>query len=183
MHIGFFSPPNNTHWFWVISGVKVGSSLVLFGYDTFQNTSGMWGFATSSIFCIRVDNPLDNPMNWKYSMSSISNTNSSFVIGASVAISNGYAYITGSNNNAITILARIETSSLLSFQWQALEYWAVSEGTTKWLSFSPHLQFQSLFPQPPSEDTLQYHPFLQQWFILILTPFSTEVQITMAPDV
>lgn len=147
-------------------------------------------------------------------VSTLPNINNSFVIGANgVALSSWgpssptspsddeYVLLLGNccANGQTGMMARIDTDSFIEQNWTNLQYWALpgdevaaadgavadtAASTGSWQPFSPSLQPVPLFDFVPSETTLQYHPVLQMWIIVVANTFiTTNVSIRVALDV
>lgn len=187
--IGFgFLLPFNVHFFLFFlleksDSIQVGQFFYVFGSDMYATGPDMWDFATDGTFVIGVGNPFTPPDQWQYLESFIPQSNANLILGTAVTEYDGYIYILGLQGTN-TVLSRIPTPNFMKLDWSQLMFYGRENNVLSWYPSSPSLQLQPLLTDPPiTETTLQFHPYLNQWFMLVIHPFGTEVQITMASNV
>jgi len=195
-HGGYFSPENSSHFFWPTSGIIIDSQLFVFAYDVYDTGNGMWGFAFNGTVCIHVADTTKDPNYWTYHLYQVPNTNNYFNLVSAIVLDTGvddeddpYVFIVGQSSgvnhtNSASLLARISVSLLKSFNWKAIEYWGMSSSGAEWMPYYDGIQLIPILDgKAPSECTVQYHDYLKQWYSILLDAFTTNIQISMAPNI
>jgi len=186
---GFFTPPMKTDWFWPTAGIAIAGKLYIIAYDTFQNSSGNFGFATRWTTVITVQNPQDDPNDWKYTQTPLSDTDNilSWSIGAFTKYPlDNYLYLLGSHNNKTdnsAVLSRISLSNLIQNNWSQLEFWAFESASSTQPSYivgNHYWKLAPLFSPSIPETSMQYHPFLKQYFVLDIRFLDNKVSLRVA---
>ena len=119
---------NEGKWYWIYSGVfSEENKLYLFGSEVEDVKRNDFPFQITYSTLIKVENPLDLPSSWDYSIVDYFpyDNNSSFGIflGASVHQTSDFFYFfSGFNSNSYTILLRIPSSQILSTQITDIQF-------------------------------------------------------------
>jgi hypothetical protein len=195
MHVGFFTPDNNnaSTWYWPTAGAFFNETVYVLAYEEAPADNPLFAFQTVDIQILSyaaADVSNDDPLTWPQPTTcSLPNINNTFTIGNALAIDEaaGYAYLLGGfGSPGVAMMARWDLASFQACETSTIQYWATSSNAAaaSWLPFSSDLQPVGLFSFVPSETTLQYHPFLQQWFVLTANTFiSNDILLTTAPQV
>jgi hypothetical protein len=189
VHVGFFTPPggNESLWYWPTAAAAYNGTVYAFAYLEAPSDTPLFNFQTVGFHALAMSSPAPgNPLAWPAPVvSPLPHINNSFTLGNAVAVSeaDGYLYLLGgSGSPQSAIVARLALPAFAALDWSQLEYW--TGPAAGWQQWSGDLAPQLLFPDVPSETTLQYHPVLQQWFIVVANTFaSNAINLRLAPTV
>jgi len=180
-HGGFFSPTNQTTWFWPTAGIVVEDNLFVLAYEVYMLGNGQWGFAFIGTSIIHVTSSLeDDPFTWQYYATHIPTTENQLNYATAITKSGHYVYLVGNYNNQNTILSRIRDNALLKDELDLMEYY-LNDGS--WGPFSSADQLFTLFSPAQSEATINFNTYMNLYYMIILDPFSTKVNIRTAPQI
>jgi len=119
----FFKLPGET-WFWTGHGTIVNDKLLIFLFEEMSVKTGL-GFEAIGWYIVIVDNPYDDPLNWK--MKYIKGPDTfGFIIGSSAVLADStyvYAYGVKEPNTHEVYLTRFEVQNLLGNNLQGIEWW------------------------------------------------------------
>lgn len=124
-HVGFFSPPNASHWLWLTSAFELHDQLFLLGVTVAPDVNGMPGFDFQFVdtVVVRVVNPLDDPARWNWTITSIPNTNATDNWNTAVAVDkqSDRVYLLGRRGAfGTTMLASLSANDAMLDNWQSL---------------------------------------------------------------
>jgi len=176
---GFFTPVQQSDWFWPICGLSHGGKIFIFAIEAYANGTGPFGFAFRGTAVITVDNPSVNPLDWTYTYKLIPGTNNDVNFATALLVENDYAYIFGTNLVG-TVLSRIKLEDLSSGNLQKLEKWA-GTSSPAW-TLDPSQPLVPLFEKIP-ETTVQYFPYVSKYFVLQIPFFGDKILISWADKV
>ena len=185
-HAGFFTPPANfpDQWYWPTVACYVQDTIFVFALRMGPHPDPLFPFETIAVDVLALGNTNDNnALNWNVERSaSIPHVNNSFVLSsAASAPDEGYVYLLGTGAAGAAILSRLTAADLVQLNLNNMEFLVASQA---WVPFSPALAPAALFANGPSEATLQFHPYLQQWLVVIVNTFqSSSVALRLAPSV
>lgn len=179
--MGLFRPQNPSdpsEFYWTVGGVisPTTKQLVVITQVIIDTNSGI-GFSQIGTDVVLVSNPLSPLQQWTYTTSRITSSNANLSWNSGITFSNGYFYLVGlDNSNAY--LARILEADLIKFNWEGMTYW--SKGNT-WANNVNSLL--SLYPSTYTEGTLQYHSYMQEWYIVLSQAYQGSIYIAHAPAI
>jgi len=179
--MGLFRPQNPTNpneFYWTVVGMLAPTSgyLVIVTQVIISSNNSI-GFTQIGSDVVIVTNPLDPPGSWTYNTSRIATSSEGLTWNSGLAYDDGYFYLVGLGRpNAF--LAKISENDLITFNWQGLTFWSHGE---IWLSNVSDLL--PLYTSTYSEGTLQYHPYMQQWFLILAQAYESDVYIAYAPEI
>jgi len=179
--MGLFRPQNPTNpaeYYWTVVGMMAPTTgiLVVVAQVIIATNSGI-GFQQLGTDVILVANPFSPPEQWKYLTSRVETSSEGLSWNSGIAFGNGYFYFIGLGGpNAF--LARITENDLMNFNWTGLSFW--SHGGV-WLANVSDLL--PLYDSTYTEGTLQYHPYMQQWFLILAQAYESDVYIAYAPEI
>lgn len=193
VHVGFFSPPNASTWYWPTGGAYHNGTTFVVAYETAPGPPGLFAFQTVGMHILQLaeaDVQSEDPLQWPVPTPCIlPNINNSFTIGNAVAVDEaaGVMWLLGGTGNPQqAIMAQWPLPAVHACDTSQIQYWAnnAGGGAPSWQPWSPSIQPVQLFEFVPSETTLQWHPYLQQWFIVVANTFlSGSVMLSTAPTV
>jgi hypothetical protein len=190
VHVGFFTPPggNESQWYWPTAGAAYNGSVYVFAYRMAPSDAPLFAFQTVGIDVLSLGAPApgSDPLTWPPpAVAPLPNINNTFTIGNAVAVSevDGFLYLLGgSGNPQSAIMARVPLAGLVALDWAGLQYWTGEAGD--WQAWGCGMAPALLFDDVPSETTLQFHPALGAWFIVVANTFlSDSVCLRTAPAV
>lgn len=167
-HVGFFSPPNATHWLWLVSGFALHGSLFLLGLEVAPDPSGPPGFdfRTVGSVVVRVDNPDDDPLQWAYSVTTVPNTNASETWNAAAVVDQQRVYVLGQTGSyGGSRLGWLSVADVLRNDWSNVT-----------------LVQTVLDAFGPPETSLTFVPKLQRWIFFVVPFGSTQLQAVVSPS-
>jgi len=176
IHLGFFSPTNQTEWFWVTTGVMYKGTLYLFAMVVYG--AGQWGFHIPGTICLTVDNPLDDPYSWTYNQTKIPQSTYFLQFTSGITVMNDTIYLMGEYNSSYQFLSKIDGASLQNQQWENLLFWS-ADNTWK----SDYTTLQPVIKAPISEGTIVYQPDFEFWYTFYIPFYTTDLYITTAPEI
>jgi len=181
-HGGYFTPTNTSHFLWPIHGIMIQNSLFSFSWDVYDTGGGQFGFAfNGTTVTVVLDTSVD-PAKWQYSLFHIPHTDNDLNFASASILEGNYLYLLGQRKQD-AVLARISTQDLLNYSFDKMEYYQVCDNKNCWDLWPGSSALASLFTNGPSETTIQYHPYLQSWFLLTFDYFGdTIVRIKMAKE-
>jgi len=181
---GFWTPSKNTDWYWPCIGAMVENELFVFAYQVYTVGSGQWGFAFRGTAVIHVRNPTASPREWISDAQLLKYSNNTLNWATAVTIVEDYLYLFGDSNEKNTVLSRIKLVDVILDNWDAMEFWANISGTTQWSS-DPSVvpnQLATVLDTRISEATVQFHTYLNKWFILNVEFLATTILIATADE-
>jgi hypothetical protein len=121
-HLGFFSPANQSHWLWLTSGFLLHDTLFLLGVTCAPDPSGSAGFAFQFVdtVVVRVANPLDDPLQWNWTLSHVPGTNATTNWNSAVTVVGDRVFVLGQTAGGATRLAALRVTDVLHDNWSAL---------------------------------------------------------------
>jgi hypothetical protein len=182
VHVGFFTPPggNESQWYWPTAGAAYNGSVYVFAYRMAPSDAPLFAFQTVGIDVLSLGAPApgSDPVTWPPpAVAPLPNINNTFTIGNAVAVSevDGFLYLLGgSGNPQSAIMARVPLAGLVALDWAGLQYWTGEAGD--WQAWDGGMAPALLFDDVPSETTLQFHPALGAWFIVVANTFLSDSQ-------
>ena len=122
-HPQSFIPEEGRYWFWPGHGIRIGDRALLFYGRVFQEGDGMWGFASGSWTAFVVENPDDEPSEWRYREAQTPGQSDVQLGGAVLSIGDWlYVYGNGGSHHAI-YLARFATARAIDGDLTSPEWW------------------------------------------------------------
>eukprot|EP01130_Rhizamoeba_saxonica_P001372 TRINITY_DN11234_c0_g1_i1.p1 TRINITY_DN11234_c0_g1~~TRINITY_DN11234_c0_g1_i1.p1 ORF type:complete len:370 (+),score=66.31 TRINITY_DN11234_c0_g1_i1:16-1125(+) len=183
---GFFTSEDKNTWYWPIQGTPIKNQLYILAYSVTSNGTGAFGFSIIGTTIIKVKNPRDEILNWKYTYHPLPNSNSNINwVTAAIAVSD-YWYIVGSSEGKKeSILTRIKLNDVYNLNWDKFEYWSTIEGSSvpSYHYASENTLLTPIFHPNIPETSLYYHDFLGKWFILEIPAFSGTVNLRTANSI
>lgn len=172
-HVGFWSPPEDSHWYWPTTGLVLNGQVFVFAMNMMDFGGGLFPFALSSIDVIRVSaSPLMDPLKWiSLILGQLPLPNNHTSLANAVAVEGDVVYLMGSfGPTGQAFITRISVVDLELGAFEKIELWSTSH---TWVPFSDFnvSNVLVLFDFMPSETTLQYHTHLQAWFVIIVNSF------------
>jgi hypothetical protein len=172
---GLFTPQHPTiagEYYWTINGMigpKTGYLFVVAMaiYDPTPTT-----FQQVGTDIIVITNPFEHPERWNYKTSRIPSSNSNISWNTAVTYFGGSYYFVGLNGGHGAILSRITEEALARFDWNSMQFLTTG---LRWSSVASPLAV--LFPSPFTEGSLQWHPHLKQWFMILSQAFDNNIYI------
>ena len=123
-HPASFVPENGRYWFWPGHGIRLADRLLLFYGRVFQESEGMWGFASGDSTAFSIDNPDDEPSDWHFQELALGDTSSSLQLGGAVLRVGDYLYVYGNEGDFHDVyLARFGIAAANSGDLSAPEWW------------------------------------------------------------
>jgi len=142
------------------------------------------GFCLHGATALHISNSNDpNPQNWNYRQTHLPNTYNGLNFGVAATQYQGYVYLIGNFENSKTVLARAAIEDIQNDNYDNLMYWSDFLGFYTWWVYQSTDVLANLFSPAQSEATIQFHPLLNQWYMLVLEPFKTSVGIIFADDI
>jgi hypothetical protein len=119
-----FVPEDGKFWFWPGHGIRLGNRLLLFYGRVFQESAGMWGFASGDSTAFSVDNPDDEPSAWQLQELASADASRSVQLGGAVLRVGAWLYAYGDQGDAHDLyLARFDIQAASSGDLTAPEWW------------------------------------------------------------
>ena len=160
-------------YYWPTSGVRIGDKLVVFCFALHKDWGNGWVAGTISVV---IDNPDDEPMDWKLSYYDMNIGNDHFGIHSAVYYEKPYLYFFGwddpddDNMQRRTILMRAKATDILKGRnAEVLEFWAQGKRGLHWQKNRENLV--SLFVPGVTEMAIQYDA---QWGLYYCTTYVPE---------
>jgi len=175
-HLGFFSPVNETEWFWVTTGAIYNNKLYILAMIVYGE--GQWGFHIPGTYCLVIDNPLDNPYDWNYTQIKIPQSTDILQFTSGITIINDTIYLLGEYNSSNIFISKIDGESFQNQQWENLLFFSTDN---TWKSDSTEMKF--IINAAISEGTLVYQSYYGFWYTFYIPFLGTELYITTAPEV
>ncbi|HEY4102288.1 MAG TPA: DUF4185 domain-containing protein [Polyangiaceae bacterium] len=119
-----FLPEDGKYWFWPGHGIRLGDRLLLFYGRVFQQSEGMWGFASGDSTAFAVDNPDDEPSAWQPRELTTADSSKSIDLGGAVLSLGAYLYVYGAAGDLHDIyLARFSLAAASAGDLTSPEWW------------------------------------------------------------
>lgn len=118
-----FIPEDGRYWFWPGHGIRVGERALLFYGRVFQASDGMWGFASGNWTAFVIENPDDEPSDWRYREAQTPEESEVQLGGAVLSVDEWlYVYGNGGGHHSL-YLARFQTKQAMLGDLTAPEWW------------------------------------------------------------
>lgn len=179
--MGLFRPDNPSdpeEFYWTVEGIIAPTSqqLLVIAQVIVDTNTGL-GFTQMGTDVILVSNPLEPLENWNYTTSRILESNTNLTWNSGITFYEGYFYLVGLDNlNAY--LARINESDMTNFNWEEMTFWSQDN---VWDNDIGNLL--PLFPSIYTEGTLQFHPYMQRWFLILAQAYQGSIYIAHSPSI
>jgi hypothetical protein len=123
-HAASFVPEDGKYWFWPGHGIRLPSRLLLFYGRVFQQSAGMWGFASGASTAFSVDNPDEEPSAWHFQELAVSNAGSGLDLGGAVLEIGDFLYVYGTQGDSHDVyLARFALEAANAGDLSQPEWW------------------------------------------------------------
>lgn len=168
-HLGFFSPANQSHWFWLTAGFVLRDSLFLLGVTCAPDPNGSSGFAFQFVdtVVLRVANPLDDPFRWNWTLAAVvPGTNATTNWNTAATVVGSRLFLLGQAAGGATRLASLRVADVLRDDWSALAL--VSDSVVD--AFGP------------PETTLTFLPAIRRWLFLSVVFGSSDLTLYLSPS-
>jgi len=180
---GIVTPQNPTvpgEYYWMIGGVMGPKTGYLYILCVVMDPQGQQIIGAD---IVSVSNPVDLPDQWDYTTSRISSSSSQIQWTTTITLSplDGYIYIYGVDTlqeGGPMILSRIDENDLFFSNWAAMEFWSYGG---EWLGNMSNIA--PIFPSLIAMTSVQFHPYMDCFFMLLLDPGNTFVTISLADSV
>jgi hypothetical protein len=136
----FFELPINT-WFWTGHGIMVNDKLLVFLLEE-KSTEKDIGFEAVGWYVVIIDNPIDNPLNWKMEYIKGPETFGVIVGSSAVLKDDSYVYSYGVKEPATheVYLLRFEIDKLMNNNINDIEWW-VNDHWQSGIDYEPKLSY------------------------------------------
>ena len=181
-HVGFFTPPEPTQWYWPTCGAVLSAQLLVFAMRMADGPPGLFPFVLlgTDVLALGPTAALGNePLHWPApAISQLPYLHENLTLGNAVGQDAGTLYLLGGCGSGAraAFVARIPVEDAAAGRWTALQQWS-SSGQWEGMG-SPTSPPQQLFDFVPSEATLTYHAALGVWVVLTVNTFLSS-SITM----
>jgi len=196
---GFFAPPDDSLFYWLVAGTVLPRSRALLAIAQVQGHHGLDDFHGSDVIVVR-DFGDPNPERWEYTTSRIAVTSRFVSFNEGVyAAGDGFVYLIGMAEHGewgagrTQHLARISEEALLRFDWAQMQHWA-GHDSQRWVEqlwmrqpwvgapgWSYHFDASAvLYTGPYTEGTLVEHP-AGFFYVVGCQAFQSEVIVYTAP--
>ena len=126
-HPASFVPEDGKYWFWPGHGIRLGDRLLLFYGRVFQQSEGMWGFASGNSTVFSVDNPDDEPSAWHFQELPIGDASSTLQLGGAVLEEGAWLYVYGNEGDHHDVyLARFDGQAARAGDLSSPDWWGES---------------------------------------------------------
>jgi hypothetical protein len=124
-HPASYLPEDGKYWFWPGHGIRLAGRLFLFYGRVFQQSEGMWGFASGDSTVFVVDNPDDEPSAWQPQELALGGTSPSVQLGGAVLRLGDYLYVYGNEGDFHDVyLARFGVAAASAGDLSSPEWWS-----------------------------------------------------------
>ena len=128
----FFPLPGDS-WLWTGHGIMVNEKLVIFLIEEVEKDTGSFGFEAIGWYVAVIDNPNDNPDQWKIHYLKGTDTFGIIVGSSAVLKDEAYVYAFGEKEPSTheTYLLRIENDKLITGDFSNLQWWQDNRWTSE----------------------------------------------------
>jgi hypothetical protein len=144
-HPASFIPEKDATWYWPGHGARIGDKLLLFYGHLFQESEGMWGFRDLDWAAFLVDNPDDEPSDWRISAAQVPPGEHDVSLGQSALPIGDKLYVYGNAVNRLPggiylarfDLAQASTGDLTVAEWWTGDGWGDRDHRAAVVDFGP----------------------------------------------
>lgn len=123
-HPSSYLPEDGKYWFWPGHGIRLGDRLLLFYGRVFQQSEGMWGFASGDSTAFSVDNPDEDPSAWQPQELPLADATVGMKLGGAVLRLGDFLYVYGNEGDRHdVVLARFDLSAAAAGDLTKAEWW------------------------------------------------------------
>ena len=177
-HVGFFSPPLPSQWYWPTCGVVVAGQLSVLAMRVEPGPPGLFPFQLAGTDVLSLGSVgvlAQDPLHWPPpAITQLPFTSPNFTLGNAVGVGGGYVYLLAGCGDAArtACMARITEGGFVAGAFEAqLQGYTPSGAWLPLATLSPATDLAPLFDFVPSEATLTYHAGLGLWVVLRVNTF------------
>lgn len=176
-HPASFFPEVGDQWLWPGPGIRLDDKLLLLGGRLRQTGPGMWGFENTDSVAFVVDNPDDEPSDWRFTELELPPEGSEVQMGSALLIHGDYLYVFGNEGDHHDVyLARISLALARASDLREAQWWSGE-------AFGNGSERKPLIGIGAPEYSIHFSPQLGEYLFVATEGFgATTLSVRSAPE-